>query len=100
DNVGLKSVELQAGTFFTQKLTNGAVEGLYRVYHFEVPLSAQLAGTDVTLKAIATDVNDKTSERAQTLQVVSDEAPAVTILAPAPNATFREGEEVSLSVSA
>jgi hypothetical protein len=75
------------------------VDGLYRLFRWEVPIPAASAGQTLTLQAVATDTSGLTRERSLEVRARRDEPPAVSLTSPAPNSFYKEGEDVRLVVT-
>ncbi|NRD46955.1 Ig-like domain-containing protein, partial [Corallococcus exiguus] len=95
DDVEVTQVELCAqGNCVTR--TTGTTEGLYQVYRWTVPVAANLEGQTLTLRAEAKDSSNLTTVRELPVAVVKDQAPVVTLVAPAAGTPYKEGEDVRL----
>ncbi|HEX4384504.1 MAG TPA: Ig-like domain-containing protein, partial [Myxococcales bacterium] len=97
DDVSVASVELFANGVSQGPLTNGVVDGLYRVFTWTVPVPAGAAGTSLSLQAVAKDGSGNAGQRTITVQVVQDQPPVISISAPAANQSAREGDDVQMT---
>ncbi|HVE82054.1 MAG TPA: Ig-like domain-containing protein, partial [Myxococcales bacterium] len=98
DNVSVSWAELYLGGAKIARVTGGVQDGLYRVFTFQLPVPAAVG--PVEIRALVSDPSNLTTSRTETLQVVEDLPPQVTLLAPPPGSPYREGEDVQLEISA
>ncbi|MET0404151.1 MAG: Ig-like domain-containing protein, partial [Cystobacter sp.] len=99
DDVGVRDVQLSLDGKSLGTRSGGVVDGLYRLFRWEVPIPASSAGRAVALKAVATDTSGLTRERSLEVRARQDEPPAVSLTSPAPNSFYKEGEDVRLVVT-
>ncbi|HYH97839.1 Ig-like domain-containing protein, partial [Hyalangium sp.] len=99
DDVGVRDVRLELDGQPVGTQSGGVVDGLYRLFRWQVPVPAAAAGRILVLKAVATDTSGLSRERSLEVRARRDEVPVVSITSPAPNSFYKEGEDVRLVVT-
>ncbi|HYH99621.1 Ig-like domain-containing protein, partial [Hyalangium sp.] len=99
DDVGVRDVRLELDGQPVGTQSGGTVDGLYRLFRWQVPIPVGAAGRTLVLKAVAADTSGLTRERSLEVRARRDEVPVVSITSPAPNSFYKEGEDVRLVVT-
>jgi hypothetical protein len=88
DNVAVQTAQLFVDGASAGTQASGAAEGLYRVFHWQVPVPVSRAGTELILRAEASDPSGLHAQRTIAARVVQDVPPVVAVLAPAAGSPY------------